>query len=309
MNIVYLKYAITIAKAGSLSKAAEELFIAQPNLSRAVKELERELGITIFDRNSKGITLTEDGERLIGQGRKILEQIEEVEEEFREKRGKKTVFSISVPRADYIAKAFGAFSMIFGGEEGFDAVFKETGTIQAIANVLEKSYKLGIVRYPSEKDRYFKDMIEGKNLAWELITEFRHVVVMRTDSPLAELDEISFSDLENYIEVVYPDSFAPSGAVSESGRESQSGGFSRRIPVYDRASMIEILETNYEAFAWASPMSVESLGRYGFVQKRCAGGDELYKDVLVYRKQYRFSRFDKAFLTELCASKRKIIDG
>lgn len=92
MNIVYLKYAITIAKAGSLSKAAEELFIAQPNLSRAVKELERELGITIFDRNSKGITLTEDGERLIGQGRKILEQIEEVEEEFREKRGKKTVF-------------------------------------------------------------------------------------------------------------------------------------------------------------------------------------------------------------------------
>ena len=62
MNIVYLKYAITVAKAGSLTKAAEELYVAQPNLSRAIKEFEKELGITIFDRNSKGIKLTADGE-------------------------------------------------------------------------------------------------------------------------------------------------------------------------------------------------------------------------------------------------------
>ena len=60
MNIVYLRYAVAVAKAGSLNKAAEELFIAQPNLSRAIKELEKELGIVIFDRNSKGITLTHD---------------------------------------------------------------------------------------------------------------------------------------------------------------------------------------------------------------------------------------------------------
>ena len=63
MNIVYLRYAVAVAKAGSLNKAAEELFIAQPNLSRAIKELEKELGIVIFDRNSKGITLTSDGEQ------------------------------------------------------------------------------------------------------------------------------------------------------------------------------------------------------------------------------------------------------
>ena len=72
MNIVYLRYAVAVAKAGSLNKAAEELFIAQPNLSRAIKELEKELGIVIFDRNSKGITLTSDGERLISYGKKII---------------------------------------------------------------------------------------------------------------------------------------------------------------------------------------------------------------------------------------------
>ena len=76
MNIVYLRYAVAVAKAGSLNKAAEELFIAQPNLSRAIKELEKELGIVIFDRNSKGITLTSDGERLISYGKKIIRQID-----------------------------------------------------------------------------------------------------------------------------------------------------------------------------------------------------------------------------------------
>ena len=82
MNIVYLRYATVIAKAGSLSKAAEELFVAQPNLSRAIKELEKELDITIFERTSKGIVLTPDGERLIENGKKILRQIDELEKEF-----------------------------------------------------------------------------------------------------------------------------------------------------------------------------------------------------------------------------------
>ena len=72
MNIVYLKYAVTVAKAGSLTKAAEELFVAQPNLSRAIKELEKDLGITIFDRNSKGIRLTSDGEKLVSDGKRIF---------------------------------------------------------------------------------------------------------------------------------------------------------------------------------------------------------------------------------------------
>ena len=63
MNVIYLKYAVAVAKAGSLNKAAEELFVAQPNLSRAIKELEKELGTVIFERTSKGISLTPDGEK------------------------------------------------------------------------------------------------------------------------------------------------------------------------------------------------------------------------------------------------------
>ncbi len=303
MNIVYLKYAITIAKAGSLNKAAEELFIAQPNLSRAVKELERELGITIFDRNSKGITLTDDGEKLVNEGKKIISAIEEVEEEFREKRGKKTIFSISVPRSDYIAGAFASFASVLKCNDRFDAVFRETGTIQAISNITEKSYKLGIIRYPSDKDKYYKEILGSKNLSCELVAEFRQVLIMRKDSPLAELDEITYSDLENYVEVIYPDSFIPL-----TGDKKEASFSARRIPVYDRASMTDILTANYEAYAWAAPISADSLEKHGFVQRNCAGNDEIYKDVLIFHKNYKFSHFDKDFLTELCAYKRKIID-
>ena len=96
MNIIYLKYAVEVARIGSLSKAAEALYVAQPNLSRAIKELEKELGITIFDRNSKGMSLTPDGEKLIQYGKKILQQIDEVQNMFKEEQSKKEVFSISV---------------------------------------------------------------------------------------------------------------------------------------------------------------------------------------------------------------------
>ena len=74
MNILHMKYAVEIAKLGSINKAAEALLIAQPNLSRAVKELETDLGVSIFDRSSKGMFLTPEGEKFIGYAKKILQQ-------------------------------------------------------------------------------------------------------------------------------------------------------------------------------------------------------------------------------------------
>ena len=99
MNILHLKYVISIAENGSINKAAAELHVAQPNLSRVVKEMEADLGIQFFRRSSKGMTLTPDGELFVNQARKILEQIDKLESLYRE-TGKQR-FSISVPRASY----------------------------------------------------------------------------------------------------------------------------------------------------------------------------------------------------------------
>ena len=110
MNILHMKYAVEVAKAGSLNKAAQTLLIAQPNLSRSIKELESNLGITIFDRSAKGMMLTPEGQEFVGYAQSILRQIDQVENMYKDTSAPKQRFSISVPRASYISEAFARFS-------------------------------------------------------------------------------------------------------------------------------------------------------------------------------------------------------
>ena len=99
LNLLHLKHAIEVAKSGSLGKASEKLLIAVPNISRSIKELESDLGITIFDRTTKGMELTHEGEEFINFAKGILGQIDEVEKFYKNGSAKKLKFTISVPRA------------------------------------------------------------------------------------------------------------------------------------------------------------------------------------------------------------------
>ena len=102
LNILHMKYAVEVAKAGSLGKASEVLLVAAPNISRSIKELEADIGISIFDRSAKGMCLTPEGEEFIGFAKGILGQIEQVENMYKNGSAKKQKFSISVPRACYM---------------------------------------------------------------------------------------------------------------------------------------------------------------------------------------------------------------
>ena len=110
MNILHLKYAVEVAKTRSISKAAENLYMGQPNLSRAIKELEESLGITIFRRTTKGISITPDGEEFLQYARQIVQKVDEVEQIYHNGRQKKQSFSVSVPRASYLSYAMADFS-------------------------------------------------------------------------------------------------------------------------------------------------------------------------------------------------------
>lgn len=308
MNIVYLKYAVTVAKAGSLSKAQEQLFIAQPNLSRAIKELEKELNIVIFDRNTKGVTLTPDGERLISYGEKLLKEINYIEEQFKGEKTNKIVFSISVPRASYICNAFAEFSKELVKEEKCEVYYKETNNQRTLTNVLEKGYKFGIIRYATVFDKYFKQTIENKNLAYEMITEFNYVLLVNKESPLTKIEKVKFSDLEPLIEIAHADPYAPSVTLAEIKKEELPDNISKRIFVFERASQFEVLSTNTETFMWVSPVPQDILERYGLVQLECEENKKVYKDVLIYQKNYKLTNLDKLFITKLCESKRKYIN-
>lgn len=305
MNFLHLKYAIMVAETGSISKAAEKLYVAQPNVSRAIKELESDLNITIFERNSKGMIVTPEGEQLIHYAKRILRQIDDMEKIFKYQK-KKNVFSISVPRASYISDAFVEFSKCLNNIDNAEVYYKETNAYRVINNVINEEYNLGILRYYINHDRYFKDIIEKKELKCELINQFKYVLIFNKNSALAENKEIHYSDLKDFIEIAHGDPYVPSLSTNELVKTELSEEVSRRIFVFERASQFELLANNDETFMWVSPVSKRLLDRYGLVQKECIDNTKEYKDLLIYRSNYKLSKLDQEFITKLCESKRNI---
>ena len=304
MNILHMKYAAQVAKDGSLSKASEALLIAQPNLSRAIKELEADLGITIFERSAKGMGLTPDGEEFIGYAKAILSQIDDVEHRYQEGMRKKQVFSISVPRATYISEAFTSFCRMLD-DEPVEIIYRETNSSRTIKNIMEDGYKLGVIRYAANYDRYFKEMLDEKGLAYELVAEFSYMLVTSAESPLAKLPEIHLADLRPYIEIAHADPYVPSLPTAAVVKTELSEDIKRRIFVFERGSQFDLLSDNPETFMWMSPLPENTLERYGLVQRPCAENQRIYKDVLIHQRHYALSKLDKCFITEMCNARRR----
>ena len=307
VNILHLKYAAEIAKTGSLNKAAENLYMGQPNLSRAIKELENSLGITIFERSAKGMVATQEGEEFLQYAKKILAQIDEVEAIYKAGTPIKQKFSISVPRASYISEAFAQFSKRIDSNISAELFYKETNAMRAIKNILESDYKLGIIRYAKNYDKYFKEALDEKSLTYELIAEFRSVLVMAKNHPLASCENVQFTDLQPYVEIAHADPFVPSLPLSEVRKEELSKDINKRIFVFERASQFELLCENNNTFMWVSPVPQKVLDRYELIQKTCSNNQRIYKDALIYRKDYHLTTLDNLFINELCKAKRQYL--
>ncbi len=304
MNILHMKYAVEVAKAGSLNKASEVLLVATPNISRSIKELEGDLGIAIFERTAKGVTLTPEGEEFISYAKELLNQIDQVENFYKKGTSKKQKFSISVPRACYISDAFSEFSKYLSGDPA-EIFYKETNSQRTINNILNHDYKLGIIRYAANYDKYFKTMLEEKGLTYEMITEFSYSLIMSKDSPLAQKEVITFDDLKGLIEIAHADPYVPSMPLAKVVKEELPDIIDRRIFIFERASQFELLHKNPETFMWVSPAPCDILERYNLVQKKCIDNNKIYKDILIYKNGYKLSDLDRKFITELCESKRK----
>lgn len=306
MNILHMRYAVEVAKLGSLNKASETLMIAQPNISRSIKELEASLGITIFQRSAKGMVLTPDGEEFVDYARDILNRIDKMEQSYRNGSHKKRKFSISVPRACYISSALSEFSKHIGDTD-VEIYYKETNSKKTIKKLLENEYKLGIIRYADTYDKYYKTMLEEKGLVYEMVAEFSYVLIMSRQNPLTDKETITYDDLASYIEIAHADPYVPSLSMSKVFREELPDKIGQRIFVFERASQFDLLSTNPKTFMWVSPASQEILDRYDLVQRVCEGNKKIYKDILIYHKGYKLTRLDKDFITALCEARRKYL--
>ena len=269
MNLTHVAYAVAIAQNGSVSKAAERLLVAQSNLSRAVKELEDDLGIVIFQRTRSGMIPTVEGERFLTSARSILSQVERLENGTRNKNAEQQPFSLSVARASYITEAFARFLSQLK-ETPVETNYMETSSYRTVLNVSEGSFNLGIIRYNDCYHASISRLLQDRHLHSMTISTFHYMLLFSKKSPLNDLPEIRLTDLEQMTEIMHPDYFIPERMAAEKGNlTDEPFANEKHVFVYERASQFALLRYNPQMFMWVSPVPGELPDLLNMVQKTC----------------------------------------
>lgn len=304
MNTQYLSYALEVQKAGSITKAAQNLYMAQPNLSKAIKDLEENLGYAVFKRSAGGMEITENGKQFLKYADRIVKQLNEMDKIADHENEKKVSFRVSIPRGSYIANGIAEFVSELDHEKKIDISIHETNSMNTIDNVANRYYNLGIIRYQSIYEEYFLRYLGNNGLRYESIWEFEFVLIMSNRHKLAEKEVITPQDLEEYIEITHGDVTIPYLENKEAfDREPDK---KKVIYVYERGSQFDLLENVPTTYMWVSPVPDSYLERYKLVQRVCRKPDNRYKDVLIYRDDYLFTEYDKLFQKNLYASKIEV---
>lgn len=310
MNTLHFKYAVEIEKTRSITQAAENLYMAQPNLSKAIKELENTLGITIFKRTSKGVIPTEQGIKFLEYAKQILIQIDNMESIHSPDKQQNQKMRISVPRTSYISKAFAEFTAGFDNSNDIEVYFRETNALQTISDVREQSYDFGIIRFKTSYEKYFTDYLNEKKLSSQLLWEYEMLAVMSENHPMAERENILYSEISgNCTEIIQGDGAVPyiSSGSSLAPGDTDSGEITRRrISVFDRGSRLDLLTAVPHAFMLDSPVPAELCGRYGLVQRKCVFPDNLYRDLLIYSSGHKLTESEIQFVNKLYETRNSV---
>lgn len=306
MNLLHLKYAVVVAETNSVTKAAEILFTAQPNLSRAIKELETGLGISIFRRTPKGIFPTPQGEEFLIYARRILAQVDAMEAMYKSGVEKVPQFSISVPSAGYITLAFSNFCKGLESSKRAELIFASATQTRTISNVTDNGYNLGILRCRNSQEQNLKALLIEKDLRFELICEFIPVMTMSAAHPLKDKEIIEHSDIYGCCEIAVADTNAPSLQLSIARKNDIDFDTTQHIFMGDCSSALSMLNNVRTSFIFSSPMPEQELKNRGLIQRTYAPANTVYRDILIYKSGYQLSSLDNAFIDELMKVKRSM---
>lgn len=197
MTIAQLKYVTEVAKTKSINAAAQSLFISQSGLSTAIKELEEELGITIFNRTNRGISITADGETFIRYANNVLLQFKFMEEKYFGNDEVKTSFSVSMHHSTFATKIFAEVIKAYGLKE-YEYSLYETTTKSVLDNICRSKSELGVLYISSFNRDYYEKVFKELNLEFEVLGTFPVCAYVGENHPLAGRKEILLSELEEY---------------------------------------------------------------------------------------------------------------
>ena len=303
MNIQYLKYVVEVDKMGSINKAAKNLYMGQPNLSAAIKELEKDLGISIFYRSKKGVFPTKEGEKFLVYAKKIISDINQLESLYTANADSTIHFSIAACRATYITMAVSNFINDLKNKKEMTVNFNETNSLNVIHEVANGNAEIGIIRCQNIHENFFVSLLKSKNLIFEPLWEFKMLLTFSENHPLALKKKIKAEMLKKYIEIIQGDIKIPVEKNNKTINSYQTSPQS--ISVYDRGSHINLLVNVNEAFMWVPILPENILKRNRLTQRECTDLQIITKDILVYSAERKQSNYIKNFISSL----KKVINN
>ncbi|AOM83508.1 LysR family transcriptional regulator [Salisediminibacterium beveridgei] len=239
MTLQQLRYVIEVAKHRSISKAAQKLFISQPSLSNAMKELETELGVTIFSRTNKGIVITPEGSEFLGYARQVIEQTDLLENRFNNAaQSPQQHFSVSAQHYAFAVSAFVKLLKDYNQDE-YEFTLRETRTYEIIDDVKNLRSEIGIL-YMNDFNRQVisKFLREGNLVFHDLFEASPHVFISSTN-PLAKQESVTLEDLLPYPYLSFEQGDYNSFYFSEEILSTVSRP--KNIRVSDRATLFNLL--------------------------------------------------------------------
>ena len=280
VNITELRYLVAIMKWGSVSAAAKQLYAAQPNVSKALKNLEEEYNLRIFERSSTGMIPTEQGRHFIDQAERVLDEVDRLNQGVQEEQGRCAELRVMIPHATYASYAAVDFLEQTADVEQLRIHIREGGSMEALDFVLRRGYHLALLRYAIEDDEHYSHYCARRGLKMEPVMDFEYYLLTNRDGPLAKHEIKELSELNRYTEVMHDDFQLPGEDGGDGVRWHVNE--SRRVHVYERCSQFSILQRMPTAYMWASPMPQRALEQFHLVLKKCPAQRQKMRDVLVY---------------------------
>ncbi|MGT2926477.1 LysR family transcriptional regulator [Streptococcus cuniculipharyngis] len=291
MRIQQLHYIIKIVETGSINEAAKQLFITQPSLSHAVRELEQEMGIEIFIRHSKGITLTRDGVEFLSYARQVVEQTSLLEERYKNKTANRELFSVSSQHYSFVVNAFVALLKGIDMSQ-YELFLRETRTWEIIDDVKNFRSEIGVLFLNNYNRDVLTKMFDDNQLTYTSLFKAHPHIFVSKDNPLANRQQVSLDELADFPYLSYDQGFHNSFYFSEEIMSQLS--HKKSIVVSDRATLFNLM-IGLDGYTLATGILNSNLNDHNIVSIPLDVDDEIE---IVYLKHQKanLSKMGEKFL-------------
>lgn len=302
MTLAQLRYAITVAGASSMNEAVRKLFISQPSLSAAIKELEEEVGVELFKRTNRGISVTLEGEEFIGYARQVVEQYNLIESKYILKENTKKKFGVSMQHYTFAVKAFVEMVKQFGMDE-YEFEIHETKTYDVIENVKNCKSEIGILYLNDFNKKVLTKLFHESAVEFHELLKCHIYVYLWKGHPLASKEEISLEELEEYPCLSFDQGNNNSFYFAEEVLSTYD--YKRLIKANDRATFLNLM-IGLNGYTLCSGIMCEELNGSDYCAIKLKS-DEIMTIGYIARKGVQVSPLGKKYLEEISKYKDKAL--